>query len=135
MVGEKREISVPVVKKYNEQELYEILRKNVSQNPLIYGAAIAFEPYKFSSDKKLFSPCVYRDTNSEILSIELGAESYDHTNGEWEWFSRARKLNKSIWTEPYFDKGAGNILLDTYPVPFYRNGESRGIVTIDIPFL
>ncbi len=115
----------------NEQKLYEILRKNVSQNPLVYGAAIAFEPFKFSDDKKLFSPYVYRK-GDELISIDIGIDSYDYTSGEWEWFTRPRELNKPIWTEPYFDKGAGNILMNTYSVPFYNNGEFMGIATIDI---
>ena len=117
----------------NEQELYELLRQNVLQNPLIYGAAIAFDQYKFSKNKRLFSPYVYRNGGgSELVSIDIGTESYDYSNGEWEWFSRPGKLNKAIWTEPYFDEDAGNILMDTYSVPFYRNGEFRGVVTIDI---
>ncbi|MCZ6803254.1 MAG: SpoIIE family protein phosphatase, partial [Proteobacteria bacterium] len=78
------------------------------------------------------SPYVYRD-GAELVSIDIGAESYDYTNGEWEWFTRPKKLNKPIWTEPYFDEGAGNILMDTYSVPFYHHGEFRGIATIDIP--
>ncbi len=116
----------------DEQQLYEILRQNVSQNPLIYGAAIAFEPYTFSDEKKLFSPYVYRN-GKELVSIDIGAESYDYTSGDWEWFTRPRKLNMPIWTEPYFDEDAGNILMNTYSVPFYRNGEFRGIATVDIP--
>ncbi len=116
----------------DEQQLYEVLRRNVSQNPLIYGAAIAFEPYTYSDDKKLFSPYVYRN-GDELVSIDLGAESYDYTSGDWEWFSRPRELKRPIWTEPYFDEGAGNILMNTYSVPFYRNGEFRGIATVDIP--
>ncbi len=118
----------------DEQELYEILHQNVLQNPLIYGAAIAFDPYEFRADKKLFSPYVYRN-NSELISIDVGVESYDYTSEEWEWFSRPRKLKQAIWTEPYFDKGAGNILMTTYSVPFYGNGEFRGVVTVDIPLL
>ncbi|HIF50372.1 MAG TPA: HAMP domain-containing protein [Thiotrichaceae bacterium] len=125
-----------------EEELYEILRQNVVQSPLIYGAAIAFEPYQFDKELKLFSPYVYRELSgntkskeieTKLLSLDIGIDSYDYSNGEWDWFSRPRELDKAIWTEPYFDEGAGNILMDTYSVPFYRDGKFRGIVTIDIP--
>lgn len=115
-----------------EQALYEILIKNVSQNSMIYGAAIAFEPYQFSDEKKLFSPYVFRN-DSEFISINLGVESYDYTSAEWEWFNRPKQQNKAIWTEPYFDEGAGNVLMVTYAVPFYINGEFRGVTTIDVP--
>ena len=41
-----------------------------------------------------------------------------------------------MWSEPYFDEGAGNIIMSTYSVPFYQilKGERKllGIVTADI---
>ena len=41
-----------------------------------------------------------------------------------------------MWSEPYFDEGAGNIIMSTYSVPFYQDikGEKKllGIVTADI---
>ncbi len=115
-----------------EQQLYELLRANVTQNPLIYGSAIAFEPYQFKKELKLFSPYVYQD-NSGIKSIDVATESYDYSNGEWEWFTRPRDLGHAIWTEPFFDTGAGNILMVTHAAPFYDKGKFRGIATIDIP--
>ena len=26
-----------------------------------------------------------------------------------------------MWSEPYFDEGAGNIIMSTYSVPFYQD--------------
>ena len=41
-----------------------------------------------------------------------------------------------MWSEPYFDEGAGNIVMATYSVPFYRSDKEgrklMGIVTADI---
>jgi sigma-B regulation protein RsbU (phosphoserine phosphatase) len=40
------------------------------------------------------------------------------------------------WSEPYFDEGAGNIIMVTYSMPFYRNIDGKrvftGVVTADI---
>ena len=45
-------------------------------------------------------------------------------------------MERAVWSEPYFDEGAGNIIMSTYSIPFSRtNGERRvftGIVTADI---
>ena len=114
-----------------EAGLYQLLQANLAQNPLAYGSAIAFEPYEFNLEKSLFSPYVYRDGN-EIRRIDIAADSYDYSNGGWEWYSRPRLFGKAIWTEPFFDEGAGNILMVTYAVPFYRDKKFRGVVTIDI---
>ena len=116
----------------DERKLYQLVRENLRQDPMIYGSAIAFEPYQFTAGKKLFSPYAYRSGGS-VKTLDIATESYDYTDGSWEWYSRPRQLGKAIWTEPYFDEGAGNILMVTYSVPFYKEGALRGIATIDIP--
>jgi sigma-B regulation protein RsbU (phosphoserine phosphatase) len=41
-----------------------------------------------------------------------------------------------VWSEPYYDEGAGNIIMSTYSVPFYRTVSGKkqfmGIVTADV---
>ena len=37
-----------------------------------------------------------------------------------------------MWTEPYFDEGAGDTLMTTYAAPFFRNGAFQGVATVDI---
>ena len=39
---------------------------------------------------------------------------------------------KANWSEPYFDEGAGNKLMSTYAVPFYKDGKLWGVATADI---
>jgi phosphoserine phosphatase RsbU/P len=115
----------------NEQQLYELLRANVAQNPLAYGSAIAFETNQYKEGTALFAPYVYRDGET-TRAIDIATESYDYSNGNWEWYSRPRLFGRPIWTEPFFDEGAGNILMVTYSVPFYVDGKFRGVVTIDV---
>ncbi|NKB36933.1 MAG: SpoIIE family protein phosphatase [Gammaproteobacteria bacterium] len=112
-------------------QLYALLRANLDQNPLAYGSAIAFEPGEFEGEKKLFSPYVYRDGDN-FREIDIASDSYDYSNGGWEWYSRPRLFAKPIWTEPFYDEGAGNILMVTYSVPFYVEGRFRGVVTVDV---
>ncbi|MBI4005985.1 MAG: SpoIIE family protein phosphatase [Gammaproteobacteria bacterium] len=115
----------------DEDSLFEILRSNVERNPMIYGSAIAFAPYKYDANRRLFSPYVYR-SGSLLQDIDIGSQSYDYTEDRWEWFVRARNAGKPIWTEPYYDEGAGNILMNTFSVPFYQDGNFLGVATIDI---
>ena len=121
-----------IVPDLNEVELFALLRANVEQNPLIYGSAIAYSPFKFNSDIELFSPYVYRK-GDELLKMDIAKDGYDYTDEPWEWFVRSRDTEKPLWTEPYYDEGAGNILMDTYAVPFFRDGKFRGVATVDIP--
>ena len=112
--------------------IYNLLRSNLRHNPLIFGSAIAFEPYQYEPDRRLFSPYAFRD-GDEIKTMDIGTQAYDYTGDKWEWYAKPRALDKPIWTEPYFDEGAGNILMETCSVPFYNNGNFLGVATIDIP--
>jgi len=115
-----------------EQQVYAHLRANVEQNSLVYGAAMAFEPFAFQSDLRLFGPYVYRDAN-RIKQIEIGRDAYDYADSQWQWWTEPRQQRRALWTAPYFDEGAGNILMCTYSVPFYKAELFRGITTVDIP--
>jgi len=115
----------------NEAAAFEILRSNVAANPLVFGAALAFEPGEFSG-RQLFGPYVYRQGKdlSEIVSTEL---DYDYTQLEWDWWHLPRKALTGVWTEPYFDEGGGNIYMTTFSAPIFRDSSFIGVATIDIP--
>lgn len=114
--------------------IFELVKGTLASHPLIYGAAIAFEPYRFPG-RKLFSPYAYH-VGTEIRTIDIGDPApgigYDYTSGEWEWWTAPRAAGESLWTAPYFDEGAGNIVMSTYSVPFFRDGKFYGIATVDV---
>jgi PAS domain S-box-containing protein len=114
-----------------EEQLYAQLQANVSERELIYGSAIAFEPEKFAGRSR-FGPYVYRDGDG-FSQLDIAVDSYDYTEKEWQWYREPRDKGVSLWTEPYFDEGAGNILMCTYSVPIFREGQFWGATTVDIP--
>ena len=115
----------------DEAAAIEILRSNVASNPLVFGAALAFEPGKFPG-RRLFGPYVYRQGKdlTEIVTTEL---DYDYTEPEWDWWHLPREALTGVWTEPYFDEGGGNIYMTTFTAPFFSKGHFTGVATIDIP--
>ncbi len=110
---------------------FKILKSNVVSNPLVFGAAIAFEPDTFPG-RRLFGPYVFR-TGKNLNEIESTELDYDYTAPEWDWWHQPRDALTGIWTEPYFDEGGGNIYMTTYSAPFFRAGKFIGVATIDIP--
>jgi hypothetical protein len=120
-----------LVKEISDEEIYNLLMRNVSDNPLIYGAAIAFEPFSFHEDKRLFAPYVHQSADN-LAAIDIGEDSYDYSDGNWEWYSAVRESGEAVWTEPYFDEGAGDVLMTTFSVPFFRDGNFAGVATLDI---
>ncbi len=112
------------------EDLISLLRSVVENNPEIYGTAMAFEPYAYQGDRERYAPYVNRDEDN-ILTSQI---TYDYIYHDW--YQIPRELNMPVWSEPYFDEGAGNVVMVTYSMPFYRNIDGKrvftGVVTADI---
>lgn len=121
--------------RYDERALHELIRASVKNNPRIYGSTVAFEPYAFSPEKRLYAPYFYRSEGT-ILHSSLEDAYKNLPYLYWDWYQIPRELETLEWSEPYFDEGVGKIAMTTCSVPFYRetDGERhiRGIVTADI---
>jgi phosphoserine phosphatase RsbU/P len=124
------------VEKYAKQseELYDLITSTISSNPEIFGSAIAFQPYAFDPEAYYFAPYCFRDRSNLLKVTTLGSDSYHYF--DMDWYRIPEERGRPLWSEPYFDKGGGNIIMSTFSVPFYRNvsGEKsfRGVVTADI---
>lgn len=108
--------------------LYDVLRENTASNPLIYGAAAAFEPFKVDPDLKLFAPYVFDD---DYKSLDISTVSGDYTSAS-PWYTQVRDNQAPRWSEPYFDTGAGNMPITTYSTPIIRDEEFLGVTTVDL---
>ncbi len=114
------------------EALSDILRRNLDQNELVYGSGVCFEPYAYDPGERLFMRYAYR-SGGEILSTNPVSTGYDYLEAKQEYWHGPRNTGQALWTEPYFDEGAGNILMCTYSVPFSRDGAFWGISTVDVP--
>ncbi|NDV18941.1 SpoIIE family protein phosphatase [Pseudodesulfovibrio sp. JC047] len=117
----------------SSEEILELNRRVLANNPEIYGMAIAFEPYSIKPDTLYFSPYYYR-SGGRIGFTMLGNAKYRYFF--MDWYQIPKELGRPIWTEPYFDDGGGGVVMATYAVPFFqkRNGQTTftGVVTADI---
>jgi len=117
---------------FSKEELLKVLQAVVEKNPEIFGASISFEPHVFEKDREYFAPYCYKK-GREVELKWLGA---DFRYFYEDWYQIPKELSRSVWSEPYFDKGGGNILMATYSVPLYRtvDGKRRfiGVITADI---
>ncbi|WP_147819169.1 SpoIIE family protein phosphatase [Salidesulfovibrio onnuriiensis] len=117
----------------SDELINDLGHRVLSNNPEIFGTAVAFEPYGFDRTRLYYSPYHYRSGN-RIARTNLGSASYRYFY--MDWYQLAKELEKPIWTEPYFDEGGGHALMTTYSVPFYRTRDGKkhfaGVVTADV---
>ncbi len=118
---------------YSKEDLIQLLRSAMENNPEIFGSTIAFEPNAFDKSLFEFAPYFYRK-GKELKFRYLGGENYRYH--EWDWYASPKKLQRPVWTEPYFDEFGGEVIMSTYSVPFYQtvDGKRRfmGIITADV---
>ena len=114
----------------SQEQIYAQLRNNVINNPLIYGSAVAFEPGTVAG-RRLYAPYVHR-TGDSIEQLDISVDGYDYTRPRWQWWHGPRSTKAPFWSDPYFDEGAGNLLMVSYSVPFFRQGRFAGVATVDV---
>ena len=86
-------------------------------------------PILDSSGGVIASPYVYR-TSDGYASTDLAAPSYDIE--AQDWFAAPLAENASVWTDPYFDAGGGEIWMITRSVPVRDAGGIFAIITTDL---
>ncbi|MDR2198423.1 MAG: methyl-accepting chemotaxis protein [Deltaproteobacteria bacterium] len=116
-----------------DEEFFQTLRLALSTSKDVFGSAIAFARRKYRPDRELYAPYLSKGgAAGTFIDPEHGA--YDYTSDpDGAWFTAPMERGAPLWTEPYFDKGAGNIWMCSYSVPFKSGGEFVGVVTVDIP--
>jgi signal transduction histidine kinase len=118
---------------FNDDDYLVLLQQMMETNPDIYGTALAFEPYYFNDTVRYHAPYYYRK-DGKIAYKNIGNSEYDYFT--MDWYQIPRELGKPVWSEPYYDDGAGNTVMTTYSVPVYKtvDGEKTfvGILTIDV---
>lgn len=110
--------------------LRNIIISAVKYNDLIVGSGIAFRPDYYKEKGKYFMP--YASFQNGTLTYQvLGSQAYDYPC--MDWYLIPKLLNKSYWSEPYYDQGGGNIIMSTYSLPLYdKEGEVYAIFTANI---
>lgn len=115
-------------------ELQKQIIDLLQTNPEIFGSTVAYEPFAFDGKSQYSAPYICRGPYGGLVPSFLGSDEYHYFF--LDWYQIPKELGKPVWSEPYFDEGAGNIMMSTYSVPFYNYKDGKqvftGIVTADI---
>lgn len=110
-----------------------ILESIVRSNEFVYGAAMAFDLGAAAMPAEGFAPYVCRaGTNGELRELNLAKQpGYDYLHKPW--FTSVSRAGESVWSEPYFDQGAGDVFMTTFSLRFPKGrGLPAGVATADV---
>jgi phosphoserine phosphatase RsbU/P len=132
---EKIPFNLAILLNYSEitdDNLNAYMRQIVMYNPEIFACCVAYEPGIIPGKTK-YAPYYYKK-NGVISYLNLPDINYEYQYRDW--YQVPKMLDRPMWSEPYYDEGASNIVMSTYSVPFYRlqNGKKifQGIVAVDV---
>ena len=110
--------------------MYSITSAVVAINEEIVGSCIAFRPNYFEG-KHYFAPYAYDSENDSLQTKQLGNDQYNYF--KMEWFAVPFLTKKPHWSNPYFDKDGGQIMMTTYSYPIMNDKkEVIAVITADI---
>jgi len=112
----------------NYQKTLPFLKRNIEKDPSVFGSALALDPG--SPLKKLYCKYYYRAHDS-IREKWLMPPKYDYLHSAW--YYKVKQSGKPAWSEPYFDKGGGEVYMSTYSYPIFDlQNHFLGVVTADV---
>lgn len=116
-------------KDFTREEVENILKLYLENNPDIFGSAFGFNP-NYSDTFKLSCPYYFK-SKTGLKYRDLADGNYNYSG--WEWYKIPAETKKPFWTNPYFDKGGGNIYMITYSCPIHsKDDRLMGVYTNDI---
>jgi len=117
-------------KQLDKSTVKELLSRDIGLNDDIYGMALGLEPGTLASVPGEFCMYVFREGET-IRFRRLDTPQYRYR--QMAWYKDPLTSGKAMWSEPYFDKGGGEVLMSTFSVPVMGpNGKALGIATADI---
>lgn len=116
--------------KVTKMEDYEkILENIISDNEIVLGSGLWFEPYAYDPESEYMGPYVYKDGGDIVVTYDYSNADYDYFNQEY--YTMTKDITGPKFTDPYYDDVSG-LVMSTCATPIIVNGKFLGCVTVDI---
>ena len=123
---------VPLGAEESASRFHAMLSSVLAANPFAFGAAAAFAPGQPGVGDRGFAPYVCRTEGTALREVDLArVEGYDFS--QQPWFVGATAAPEGYWSEPYFDRGGGDVTMTTYSMRFAaKRTLPSGVVSADV---
>jgi len=116
------------------EKLPDRMKQTLNEFPEAFGFGIAYEPYAYKPDIKLFAPYFIR--NGKDLEYRQIDKVYDYTSKEeqckWYYETLERKING--WLEPHKGRVSGTLLAE-YTIPLYSPADKTRSKPLGVLFI
>ncbi|MDJ0580952.1 cache domain-containing protein [Crocosphaera sp.] len=99
-----------------KEQLLDRLRSTMEENTAFYQAGVAYVPYGYDPNIRLYATSYKRKEGK--IQLDPVEDLYDYTEPEHDWYHRPL-VEGETWVEPYFGKIAQSLLAD-FCTPFYE---------------
>lgn len=127
--------SAPLVERKlaNRSAYFGMVERIVTSDSLIIGGSIALCPDTLPSGEKQLYMAYVSIGPDEKLHRKLLDNINEYNYTEMSWFTDAVGGDSVVWSEPYFDANAGDMMMVTCSYPLKDNaGRKAGVLTVDI---
>jgi hypothetical protein len=119
-----------------KDELLLRMERELKEYPSVQGITIAYEPYMYDQNKRLYAPFIKRKGRTRDFELLYHEKVYDYTapgatflGSSWQWYSAALKQGK-VWFEPTYVEQKTGLLTAGYSVPFYTDAQKTKIAGV-----
>lgn len=99
------------------------LIRDKTENPNIFGLGVAYVPYGFNPDMRLYAPLFVNQEDGEPRLIHI-EDDYDYTEPDRDWY-HLPQVKGPIWQEPHYGE-ASKAYLANFTTPFFSRDPETG---------
>ncbi len=105
------------------------LGKIISNDDMVLGTGLWFEPNAYDETQKYYGPYIYKDGSDLVTTWDYSNADYDYFSQEY--YTNAMAADGVVFTNPYYDETSG-MIMSSSSCPIIVNGKAIGCVTVDI---
>lgn len=105
--------------------LAALLRRTLEQTPEVFGMSVVLLPL----EPEPWAPYIHRGPGG-LVEKSLGDPAY--ALGSQAWLQQPLATRRASWTDPYLDRGGGEVPMITLAAPVLREGRVVAVVTADV---
>lgn len=115
----------------NLKQYEKMLDSLISDNSMVLGSGLWFEPYVYDKKEKYVGPYVYKDGDKNAVTYDYSNSDYDYF--KQDYYTKGKECTDLAFiTDPYYDETLDTVMATCVSPMKTADGKFIGVVTVDI---